>query len=52
MGNKYGRVVEDVTGTAMGSVVYYNGEKSLKVLQSLNNPYGKDYSVWIGSWMR
>ncbi|KAF9540199.1 Serum paraoxonase/arylesterase 2 [Mortierella hygrophila] len=40
MGNKYGRVAEDVTGTAMGSVIYYNGEKSLKVLQSLNNPYG------------
>ncbi|KAF8935381.1 Serum paraoxonase/arylesterase 2 [Haplosporangium gracile] len=40
MGNKYGRVVEDVTGTAMGTVVYYNGEKSHKVLQSLNNPYG------------
>jgi hypothetical protein len=44
MSNKYGRVVEDVTGTAMGTVVYYNGEKTHKVLQSLNNPYGKDYS--------
>ncbi|KAF9903633.1 Serum paraoxonase/arylesterase 2 [Linnemannia zychae] len=40
MGNKYGRVIEDVAGAAMGTVVYYNGQETRKVLESLSNPYG------------
>ncbi|KAF9930488.1 Serum paraoxonase/arylesterase 2 [Linnemannia zychae] len=40
MGSKYGRVVEDISGATMGTVVYYNGKDTHKVLESLNNPYG------------
>ncbi|KAG0031426.1 hypothetical protein BGZ81_001264 [Podila clonocystis] len=40
MAVKYGRVVEDLAGLALGSVVYYNGKDSFKVLESLANPYG------------
>ncbi|KAG0089784.1 Serum paraoxonase/arylesterase 2 [Podila epicladia] len=40
MAVKYGRVVEDLAGLALGSVVYYNGKTSFKVLESLANPYG------------
>ncbi|KAF8939265.1 hypothetical protein BGZ58_010268 [Dissophora ornata] len=40
MGVKYGRVVEDLAGLALGSVVYYNGKESRKVLESLSNPSG------------
>lgn len=40
MGNKYGRVAEDVAGLALGNVVYYNGENSRKVLENLSNPTG------------
>ncbi|KAI1316518.1 hypothetical protein EDD11_009857 [Mortierella claussenii] len=40
MGNKYGRVAEDVAGLARGTVVYYNGKDSRKVLESLANPNG------------
>ncbi|KFH66707.1 hypothetical protein MVEG_07232 [Podila verticillata NRRL 6337] len=40
MAIKYGRVVEDLAGLALGSVVYYNGKESFKVLESLANPYG------------
>ncbi|KAG0209653.1 hypothetical protein BGX28_010169 [Mortierella sp. GBA30] len=40
MGVKYGRVVEDVVGLALGTVVYYNGTETRKVLESLSNPYG------------
>ncbi|KAF9319473.1 Serum paraoxonase/arylesterase 2 [Podila horticola] len=40
MAVKYGRVVEDLAGLALGSVVYYNGKESFKVLESLANPYG------------
>lgn len=42
MAVKYGRVVEDLAGLALGSVVYYNGKESFKVLESLANPYGND----------
>ncbi|KAF9947433.1 hypothetical protein BGZ72_010549 [Mortierella alpina] len=37
---KYGRVAEDVAGLALGNVVYFNGDESRKVLESLSNPYG------------
>lgn len=43
MAIKYGRVVEDLAGLALGSVVYYNGKESFKVLESLANPYGNDF---------
>ncbi|KAF9415306.1 Serum paraoxonase/arylesterase 2 [Podila epigama] len=37
---KYGRVVEDLAGLSLGSVVYYNGSDAIKALESLANPYG------------
>ncbi|KAG0350031.1 hypothetical protein BGZ54_004077, partial [Gamsiella multidivaricata] len=40
MDTKYGRVAEDVAGLSLGTVVYYNGEDSRKVLEALSNPYG------------
>ncbi|KAK3827712.1 MAG: hypothetical protein J3Q66DRAFT_320944 [Benniella sp.] len=40
MSGKYGRVAEDVAGLALGTVVYFNGNESRKVLESLANPYG------------
>ncbi|KAF9976657.1 Serum paraoxonase/arylesterase 2, partial [Modicella reniformis] len=40
MSGKYGRVAEDVAGLKLGTVVYYNGNESRKVLESLANPYG------------
>ncbi|KAG0289994.1 Serum paraoxonase/arylesterase 2 [Dissophora globulifera] len=42
MSNKYGRVAEDVAGFMLGSVVYYNGKDTRKVLESMPNPYGED----------
>ncbi|KAF9090807.1 Serum paraoxonase/arylesterase 2 [Mortierella sp. AD031] len=56
MGNKYGRVAEDAAGAAMGTVVYYNGEETRKVLESLNNPYGIASSpdgkqIYVSSFM-
>ncbi|KAF9582901.1 hypothetical protein BGW38_010610 [Lunasporangiospora selenospora] len=38
--SKYGRVAEEIAGLALGSVVYYNGKETRKVLESLSNPYG------------
>ncbi|KAG0229802.1 hypothetical protein BGX31_006105 [Mortierella sp. GBA43] len=40
MSGKYGRVAEDVAGLSLGTVVYYNGNESRKVLDTLSNPYG------------
>ncbi|KAF9436519.1 hypothetical protein BGZ76_003703 [Entomortierella beljakovae] len=38
--SKYGRVAEEVTGLAWGSVVYCNGDDCRNVLENLNNPTG------------
>ncbi|KAG0374535.1 Serum paraoxonase/arylesterase 2 [Mortierella sp. AD032] len=56
MGNKYGRVIEDAAGAAMGTVVYYNGQETLKVLENLSNPYGIASSpdgkqIYVSSFM-
>ncbi|KAG0343279.1 Serum paraoxonase/arylesterase 2 [Podila humilis] len=40
MAVKYGRVIEDMASLSLGSVVYYNGQESFKVLESQANPYG------------
>ncbi|KAK3847768.1 MAG: hypothetical protein J3R72DRAFT_430764 [Linnemannia gamsii] len=56
MGNKYGRVIEDAAGAAMGTVVYYNGQETLKALENLSNPYGIASSpdgkqIYVSSFM-
>ncbi|KAG0278601.1 Serum paraoxonase/arylesterase 2 [Linnemannia exigua] len=56
MGNKYGRVIEDAAGAAMGTVVYYNGQETRKVLENLSNPYGIASSpdgkqIYVSSFM-
>ncbi|KAF9199815.1 Serum paraoxonase/arylesterase 2 [Haplosporangium sp. Z 27] len=40
LSGKYGSIAEDAIGFAWGSVVYYNGTDSHKVLESLATPYG------------
>ncbi|KAG0227093.1 hypothetical protein BGW42_003151 [Actinomortierella wolfii] len=40
MGTKYGKFVEDAASLALGSIVYYNGQETRKVLRYLKNPSG------------
>ncbi|KAF9971651.1 Serum paraoxonase/lactonase 3 [Actinomortierella ambigua] len=40
MSTKYGKFVEDAASLALGSIVYYNGQETRKVLRYLKNPSG------------